>query len=105
MEDLSVKFANLFDKVETLMVKYARAREENSLLKAENEELRQLKAERDLRIRELDDKITVLRTVREISQDGLDAPEGSESEDRAAIRNKVNEYIKEIDRCIALLSA
>jgi len=105
MEDLSVKFANLFDKVETLMVKYARSREENSLLKAENEELRQLKAERDLRIRELDDKITMLRTVREISQDGQEAAEGADRDDRAAIRNKVNEYIKEIDRCIALLSA
>ena len=103
MEDLSVKFANLFDKVETLMVKYARSREENSQLKAENEELRQLKAERDQRIRELDDKITVLRTVREISQDGQEG--GQDSEDRAAIRHKVNEYIKEIDRCIALLSA
>jgi regulator of replication initiation timing len=105
MEDLSVKFANLFDKVETLMVKYARSREENSLLKAENEELRQLKAERDLRIRELDDKITMLRTVREISQDGQEPAEGADRDDRAAIRNKVNEYIKEIDRCIALLSA
>lgn len=103
MEDLSVKFANLLDKVETLMVKYARSREENGRLKAENDELRQLKTERDLRIRELDDKITVLRTVREISQDGQE--NGAESEDRAAIRQKVNEYIKEIDRCIALLSA
>ncbi|GEM_PF-324376 len=105
MEDLSVKFANLFDKVETLMVKYARSREENSHLKAENKELHQLKQERDQRIRELDDKITVLRTVRQISQDGQESPDGQESEDRAAIRHKVNEYIKEIDRCIALLSA
>ncbi len=99
MEDLSIKFANLFDKVETLLVKFAKAREENTQLKLENEELRRLKEARDQQIRDLDDKITVLRTVREITHDG---PEG---EDRTAIRQKVTEYIKEIDRCIALLSS
>jgi uncharacterized protein YydD (DUF2326 family) len=96
MEDLSIKFANVLDKVETLMVKYARTREEVAQLKEENLELMRHKEERDQRIRELDDKIAVLRTVREIGQDG---------EDRTVIRQKVNEYIKEIDRCIALLSS
>jgi predicted RNase H-like nuclease (RuvC/YqgF family) len=95
MEDLSVRFANLFDKVESLLVKYARSRDEILRLKKENEELRRYKEERDEKIRELNDKIAVLRTVKEIGNDG---------EDRSAIRQKVNEYIKEIDRCIALLN-
>jgi uncharacterized protein YydD (DUF2326 family) len=95
MKDLSVRFANLFDKVETLLVKYARSRDELLRLRKENEELRQHQAERDDKIRELNDKIALLRTAREI---------GKEGEDRSVIRQKVNEYIKEIDRCIALLN-
>lgn len=96
MEDLSKNLANLLDKVETLMVKYARTREELHRVKLQNEELTRHKEERDEHIRELDDKIAVLRTVREIGQD---------EEDRNAIRQKVNEYIREIDRCISLLSS
>ncbi len=95
MEDWSAGLANILDKVETLMVKYARAKEENKNLRTELEDMRRLKEERDQRVRELDEKITVLKTVREIGQD---------DEDRAAIRQKVSEYIKEIDRCIALLN-
>ncbi len=55
MKDLSVRFANLFDKVETLLVKYARSRDELLRLRKENEELRQHQAERDDKIRELNE--------------------------------------------------
>lgn len=96
MEDLTGKFDNLFDKVETLMVKYARANEENRRLAEENEKLRAQKKERDETIRTLDHKIGVLKTAGSV---------GGNPEDKAEIRQKVNEYIREIDRCIAMLNS
>ncbi len=96
MEDVSARFANLLDKTETLMVKYAKLREEAARLRQEVGNLQEDKAKRDARIKELDEKVTVLKTAKEI---------GTDEEDRSAIRQKVNEYIREIDKCIAMLNA
>jgi phage shock protein A len=96
MEDLSTRFANLLDKTETLLVKYAKVRDEAGRLRGELDALRRQNEEREARIRELDEKVTILKTAKEM---------GNDEEDRAAIRQKVNEYIREIDRCIALLNA
>lgn len=95
MKDFSSRFANLLDKVETLLVKHAKAREENQRLREELAEYRRLQQDREEQIRELDAKITVLKTAKEITGD---------DEDKVAIRQKVNEYIREIDRCIAMLN-
>lgn len=96
MEDLSARFANLLDKTETLMVKYAKLREESTRLRQEVGSLQEDKAQREATIQELNEKVTVLKTAKEI---------GTDDEDRSAIRQKVNEYIREIDKCIAMLNA
>ena len=96
MEDLSPRIQNLFDKVETLMVKYGKAREENRRLSEENAELRKQQEDQNGKIQELDHSIAVLKTAQTIEHSDADKTE---------IRQKVNEYIREIDRCIAMLNA
>ena len=78
------------------MVKYAKLRDESARLRQEVGTLQEDKAQRDARIKELDEKVTVLKTAKEI---------GTDDDDRSAIRQKVNEYIREIDKCIAMLNA
>jgi peptidoglycan hydrolase CwlO-like protein len=95
MTDFSGRIDNLYDKVETLMVKYARLREENRRMQEELDQLHKEKDLRDEHIQDLNHRINVLKTSKQLERS---------EEDNAEIRQKLNAYIREIDRCIALLN-
>lgn len=68
--------------------------EENQLLKAENERQKQaLNSAKNTHL-ELDEKIRVLKLAKSI--------EGT-SEKTLDIKQKINEFVREIDKCVALL--
>lgn len=68
--------------------------EENSLLKQDNERLRNLNTTSEIKVQELDEKLRVLKLAKSI--------EGS-SEKSLDIKQKINEFVREIDRCVVLL--
>lgn len=68
--------------------------EENSLLKQDNERLRNLNKNSEIKVQELDEKLRVLKLAKSI--------EGS-SEKSLDIKQKINEFVREIDRCVVLL--
>ncbi|RYG48968.1 MAG: hypothetical protein EOO01_12940 [Chitinophagaceae bacterium] len=67
---------------------------ENDLLKQDNMRLRNNNSSADARIQDLDEKIRVLKLAKSI--------EGT-SEKSLDIKQKINEFVREIDRCVVLL--
>ncbi|MGV3546459.1 MAG: hypothetical protein ACO1N4_05305 [Pedobacter sp.] len=68
--------------------------EENKLLKSENQQQKQaLESAKNTHL-ELDEKIRVLKLAKSI--------EGT-SEKTLDIKQKINEFVREIDKCVALL--
>ena len=68
--------------------------EENKLLKSENQQQKQALESAKSTHLELDEKIRVLKLAKSI--------EGT-SEKTLDIKQKINEFVREIDKCVALL--
>jgi len=89
IDDLIAKIHRLLDKQDRLaaevLVKEEKLREVNTQLKEKND-----------RIRQLEEEITLLKAA-----DRIQLPDG----DLKEVKRKLNEYIREIDRCIEKFSA
>jgi len=85
----------LFVKMESLVAKYERAKEQQnqSLLKID-ELTKQLELHQNT-IQQLEEKNKILKLTSSIK---------ATQEDNKAARKKINELVREIDRCIALLN-
>ena len=76
--------------------------QENALLKNQIEAQRKGFAEKNKKIEELEKQLELIKTAQAIAQH--DTREES-PEARSAMRKQINELIKEIDKCISLLSS
>jgi len=80
-------------KLQHLLRSYEILQTENQKLKAEVGELRTKQASNAVKIAELEQSVAVLRTL----TGNLD------EQDKKALEKQLNLYIREIDRCIAML--
>ena len=87
---------NIEDKVQKLILLYNDINKEKEILKKENIQLRKEILEKEGSLKELEDSIKLIRISK--STDTQDA------EKNKASRQKINEYVREIDKCIALLN-
>ncbi len=94
MEDLSPSYEILITKVEKLLKKYNQLKVEKNQLKQDNIELKGKLTESNSQIKDLQDRLALLKTAKSFSL----------QQDRTNVKHKINEYIREIDRCIALLN-
>jgi len=94
-DKLNLELVALERKVKILLGEYATAREELSLLKKENAELVQVVKLRDEQLNNFQNQIKISKIVNSIEADGIEA---------SGLKAKINEYIREIDKCIAHLS-
>jgi chromosome segregation ATPase len=94
-ELLKAQFTGLERKITVLVNEYRRLREEVRQLKTENQELRQLLQSREEQLDHFRNQLKIAKIV-----DNLGSEDGSASE----LKKKVDEYIREIDKCIAYLS-
>jgi hypothetical protein len=92
-------------KIKNIIVKANKLVEQNRRLSAKNEELeREVKALKDTleeeskKAGELHNQIKIIKLARNIG-----GPE-TEGTDVAELKRKINEYIKEIDHCVAMLN-
>ena len=81
------------DKVQQLLKQHASIQKENSLLKEELEKSKAQSLQHQQSVTHLKQQIDVLK---------LSAGEMKEA-DKKEIEKRINSYLKEIDRCIALL--
>jgi hypothetical protein len=93
---VEVNLEELKIKVEKLINSHLELTRENKNLKLFNHELRQKAEEQKNKISELEDKNKVIKLSQAISGNGSD-------QNARDLKLKINEYIREIDKCLALL--
>lgn len=94
-DKLNLELVALERKVKILLGEYTSARGELSLLRKENAELVQFIKLRDEQLNNFQNQIKISKIVNSIEADGIEA---------SGLKAKINEYIREIDMCIAHLS-
>ena len=96
METISTSVLNLEKLVKQLIDLHAQADKHNSTLKLTNEQLMVDKAEQQIKIVNLSDQLKTIKLAQSLA--------GSGDQDSRQMKTKINEYIKEIDKCLALLN-
>lgn len=96
---------NYVNRLKILSSKINKFIEKNSLLQKENvilgEEINAFKNkidDKNKKILELEEKIKLLKLAKTISSDSTEYSEKTE------LKRKINEYIKEVDKCIGMLN-
>lgn len=95
------QLSKVVDKTKRLIKLCAALQEENDLLKRENESQKKTVVSSDSRIKELEEKLRVLTLAR--SLEGMPSDELGLSEKTLDIKQKITEFVREIDKCIVLL--
>lgn len=97
MELTPITLETVKHKLLTLVKRYELVQEEMRLVKEENKELVELVERKDVVISDFQNREKINKIANSVvAEDGT----GKTSE----LKSKINEYIKEIDRCIAHLS-
>ena len=94
MEGLQEQLKRITDKLQQVVQRYQLLQKEHEQLNKEVVMLREKEKVRVIRIDELEMKMTALQTV---------TGQLNETE-KKDVEKRINHYIREIDRCIALLS-
>jgi len=94
MNPLEQHIQRINEKLQQLLKQYRAVQKENEKLKKELTGIKDLQAERNRQIDELEQKVSILKT----------ATNNLNEEDRKDLEKRINHYVKEIDRCIGLLS-
>ena len=94
-EKLNLSLSNLERKVKFLLNSYKDLKKELTVAKSENQELKEIIRKKDDQIIDFQNKYKISKIVTNI-RDGED--------DASELKNQINEYIREIDKCIMHLS-
>jgi phage shock protein A len=94
MSSVATQLNNIIERTERLVELCAALQEENDLLKFENQSLKVAVDAGRGKVSELEEKLRVLKLARSL--------EGT-NEKTLDIKQKINEFVREIDKCIVLL--
>jgi len=94
-EKLSLSISNLERRIKILVNDYNSLQNEMVSLKDENNELKELINKKDAQIIDFQNKYKISKIVRNV-RDG--------EADNSELKNQINEYIREIDKCILHLT-
>ena len=95
------QLSKVIDKTGRLIELCAALQEENDLLKQENISFKQAVDSRNLMKLELEEKLRVLTLAR--SLEGIPSADLGLNEKTLDIKQKIAEFVREIDKCIVLL--
>ena len=87
---------NIEEKVSKLIKLYQSVQKEKEEILKENNKLKSDLSDKDESIKKLEEKIKLLRITKSVST--------QDDERNKESRQKINEYVREIDKCIALLN-
>jgi len=93
MKDIVV---NIEDKVNKIISLYHSVKKEKEEILEENTKLKSDVSDRNEDIKRLEEKIKLLRITKSVGTQDVEINKES--------RQKINEYVREIDKCIALLN-
>ena len=94
MSVVAEQLVKVVEKTERLIELCAALQEENGLLKSENLALNTSLADGREKNKELEEKLRVLKLAKSFSET---------NEKSLDIKQKINEFVREIDKCIVLL--
>ena len=94
MNPLEQHIQRINEKLQQLLKQYRLLQKENENLKKELTDIRGLHMERSKQIEDLEQKVAILKTATNNMNEG----------DKKDLEKKLNHYIREIDRCIVILS-
>jgi chromosome segregation ATPase len=94
MNPLEQHIQRINEKLQQLLKQYRLLQKENENLKKELTDIRGLHTERSKQIEDLEQKVAILKTATNNMNEG----------DKKDLEKKLNHYIREIDRCIVILS-
>jgi len=95
METLTPRLTDIKTKLLTLMDKYETLKDSHEGLKAEHDLIMDENKINLSKLGTLDEQLNILKLSKSIS--------GS-TEDKTELKKKLNEFIREIDKCLALLN-
>ena len=101
MSQLAEQLHQVIEKTERLLDLCATLQEKNNLLKLENQSLKVAVDADKNKSADLEEKIRIMNMAR--SLEGLKQPELGFSEKSLDIKQKISEFVREIDKCIVLL--
>lgn len=97
MNNLKENISSLRSGLEKLIRNHTILKSEYEINKNQLDALRQALAEKNNQLAELQRQLNVMKTANSLS--------GSvETKDKTAVKQQINEFIREIDRCIELLN-
>ena len=88
------QFNSLHDKLQQLLKQYGRLQKENERLREELQSAKKKETETQNRIDEFQQQVSILK---------ISSGEMNE-QDKKEFEKKINQYIREVDRCISFLS-
>ncbi|MEO6315628.1 MAG: hypothetical protein ABIU63_16470 [Chitinophagaceae bacterium] len=94
MNPLEQHIQRINEKLQQLLKQYQSVQKENEKLKKELTDVRGLDTARSRQLEDLEQKVSILKT----------ATNNMNEADKKDLEKRLNHYIKEIDRCIAVLS-
>jgi chromosome segregation ATPase len=94
MNPLEQHIQRISEKLQQLLKQYRASQKENEKLKKEIADIRSLQTERTRQMEDLEQKVAILKT----------ATNNMNEEDKKDLEKRLNHYIKEIDKCISMLS-
>ncbi|MGK7396247.1 MAG: hypothetical protein ACNS62_16840 [Candidatus Cyclobacteriaceae bacterium M3_2C_046] len=94
-ENLNAELQLLERKIQLLLSEFERLKAELEEFKNENKELKDIIKIKDSQLKNFQNKIKISKIVDYVAKSEEDIPE---------LKQKINDYIKEIDKCIVHLS-
>ena len=94
MSSIALQLSSVLNKTARLIELCNALQEENDLLKKENDSVKSALDTSKTKTKELEEKMRVLKLAKSI--------EGT-SEKSLDIKQKINEFVREIDKCVVLL--
>lgn len=90
------KLDSIEKRAQQLVAAHVQLKDKYSSLKAEHAELMDLLKEQGAQLEEMESKLKVIKVAKQLG--------ASPDDDKSDLKKKINEYIKEIDKCVALLN-
>jgi hypothetical protein len=95
MNELHQHIARVQEKLQALLKKHQQVLKENIRLRSDLQKLQEVHTKQEKQVTELRQQLHVVK----LNASGMSEPEKKELE------KQINNYLKEIDKCIAMLSA
>ncbi|GAC1447870.1 MAG: hypothetical protein NVSMB7_08910 [Chitinophagaceae bacterium] len=94
MNPLEQHIQRINEKLQQLLKQYRVSQKENEKLKKELADIKGMQAEKARQMEELEQKVAILKTATNNMNDS----------DKKELEMRLNQYIREIDKCITMLS-